>query len=635
MSVTGSSVWVDLESQEAVVSREEEQVYRQFLGGRGVNSRYLVERQAPGADPLGPENLLCLSCGLLTGTEAPSSARLHVSARSPLTGLLGSSNVGGDFGARLRLAGVQSLVVRGQAPRASLLLVEDGQVKVLDASDWWGLDTREAASGLASRFGPGTEVLVIGVGGENLVPFACMVTGTQHAAGRTGMGAVMGSKRLKAIVVRAKRERITHPGSSQAVKEYIAAVRSSPRYEMYSRYSNSAFVNWANDMGILGTRNYQGVRFEGASRIDGSRLIDYVTRRHTCHRCPVGCKAAFEIIQGPYAGTRGERPDIEPIMNLGAKCGLDDPEALLHLHALAGLLGIDVISAGGVLAFAMELYERGIITRDDTGGIELAWGNASAMAVMMNLIARREGFGAVLSHGVREAARLIGRGSEAYAHHSKGLELTGYDPRGALGTALGYAVSTRGGDFTSVYATPEYRWRPEQGKEAFGTECSVDRLSHQGKGNLVKRTMTVCAALDGLGICKVPALSLIGDFDLEKEARLASAVTGWHLTAGDLLLAGERIINSERLFNLLHGGIEDTLPEHFQAVPVPDPGPTKGTTVRVKALVNDFYRAMGWDQDGMPRRATMEALGLEALWDRVLSSSQRAQAPVARLKPRW
>jgi aldehyde:ferredoxin oxidoreductase len=622
---------MDLDCQEAVTTHEEEQVYRRFLGGRGVNSWHLLERQVPGADPLGPENLLCFSCGLLTGTEAPSSARLHVSARSPLTGLLGSSNVGGGFGARLRLAGVQSLVVRGQAPRPSLLLVEDGRVEVLDASDWWGQDTRAVASGLVSRFGPGSEVLVIGVGGENLVPFACMVTGTQHAAGRTGMGAVMGSKRLKAIVVRAKRERTTHPGSQESIREYVSAIRSSPRYEMYSRYSNSAFVNWANDMGILGTRNYQGVRFEGAGQIDGSRLIDYVTRRHTCHRCPVGCKASFEIRQGPYAGTRGERPDIEPIMNLGAKCGLDDPEALLHLHALAGTLGIDVISAGGVLAFAMETYERGIITRDDTGGIELTWGNASAMAAMMDLMARREGFGAVLSHGVRGAAQLVGRGSEAYAHHSKGLELTGYDPRGALGTALGYAVSTRGGDFTSVYPTPEYRWKPEQGKEAFGTECSVDRLSHEGKGDLVKRTMTVCAVLDGLGICKVPALSLIGDFDLDKEARLASAVTGWHFTAGDLFTAGERIINSERLFNLVHGahGTEDTLPEHFQAVPVPDPGPTQGTTVRVRALVDDFYRAMGWDHDGTPPRATMEALGLEGLWDRKLSSRPGVQAPSA------
>ena len=302
------------------------------------------------------------------------------------------------------------------------------------------------------------------------------------------MGAVMGSKNLKAIAVRGQRQRFEHDEATETLlRDYVAKVRASPRYETWARFSNTAMVAWAHEAGLLATHNYRRVRFEGAERIDGTRLMDYVTRPRSCHRCPVHCKAGIEIREGPYAGTRGARPDLEPIINLGSKCGVDDPEAVLYLYNLAGELGIDAISTGGALAFAMDLYERGILSVKDTDGLELTWGNAEAMATMMRSIALRKGFGAVLAEGVRRAAEQIGRGAEAYAYHSKGLELTGYDPRGGMGTALGYAVSTRGGDFTSVYAVPEYRWQPEQGREWFGSEKAVDRLSVDGKGQLVKR----------------------------------------------------------------------------------------------------------------------------------------------------
>ena len=228
-------------------------------------------------------------------------------------------------------------------------------------------------------------------------------------------------------------------------------------------------------------------------------------------------------------------------------------------------------------------------------------------------IARRAGFGAVLAEGTRRAARTIGRGAEAYAHHSKGLELTAYDPRGLMGSALGYAVSTRGGDFTSVYAAPEYRWGPGQGREWFGTEQAVNRLSVEGKGRLVKRSMIVSAVLDALGICKVPVLSVIGDFSLENEATLSEALTGWELDAETLALAGERIVNLENLFNLRHGAgrEDDDLPDRFTEERIADPGPTQGMTVDIERLVMDFYAAMGWDEDGRPTSEKLGELGLE------------------------
>jgi aldehyde:ferredoxin oxidoreductase len=293
---------------------------------------------------------------------------------------------------------------------------------------------------------------------------------------------------------------------------------------------------------------------------------------------------------------------------------VDDPEAVLFLHNLAGSLGIDSISTAGVLAFAMELYERSILSIEDTDGIELTWGNAEAMETLMRSIALRKGLGAVLAEGVRRAARQIGGGAEVYAYHSKGLELTGYDPRGGMGTALGYAVSTRGGDFTSVYAVPEYRWEPEQGREWFGSEKSVDRLSVEGKGQLVKRAMVVSATLDALGLCKVPVLSIVCDFSLRDEAALAEALTGLAVTADELALAGERIVNAERLINLRLGAdrADDDLPDHFVEDPVPDAGPTHGMTVDIERLREDFYSAMEWDDDGIPKPEKLRELDLES-----------------------
>jgi aldehyde:ferredoxin oxidoreductase len=611
---TGDLLTVDLTTGRLERGGLSDELSQRFLGGRGINVRLLAQHTGPDTDPLGPDNVLVFSCGLLTGTEAPASSRLHVGARSPLTDLLGSSNVGGRFGAELRAAGVQVLVLRGRAPRPVTLWVDGDRAEIRDAAHLWGLDSRAAAEALQDELGKSIKLMTIGPGGENQVRYACVMTGTRHAAGRTGMGAVMGSKNLKAIAVQGQRREHSRDAEVRAlIRDYLQEIRSAPRYETYARFSNSAFVTWANEAGILATRNYQQVRFAGAEQIDGERLIDYVTRPRSCHRCPVHCKAEIEIREGRYAGTHGERPDIEPIVNLGSKCGLDDPEAVLYLYNLTGTLGIDSISTGGVLAFAMELYERGLISSVDTDGVELTWGNADAMEIMIRKIAGREGFGAVLAEGVQRAARLIGRGAEAYAYHSKGLELTAYDPRGGMGTALGYAVSSRGGDFTSVYAVPEYRWDPEQGRAWFGDERAVDRFSVEGKGALIRRTLIVSAVLDSLGLCKVPVLSVVGDYSLEREAALAAALTGWDLHAAGLARIGERIVNLERLVNLrLGAGLEDDdLPDRFTEEPVPDPGPTHGMIVQIRRLVQDFYLAMQWDEQGRPRRDELQDLGLD------------------------
>jgi aldehyde:ferredoxin oxidoreductase len=613
--LNGESLLIRLAAETAESTELDEDLYRKFLGGRGIGS-FLMAEAVPSrdVDPLAPENPLLLTAGLLTGTRAPTSARLHVTARSPMTGLLGSSNVGGRFGAALQKTGFRTITIQERAPHPVLILVDGHRAEIRDASDLWGLRTSEAADRLKERFGRRAECAVIGPGGENLVPFANIMTGRRHAAGRTGLGAVMGSKRVKAIVVRGGEHMGPLEDADRAViRAYRRRIRESSRYDTYSRYGNSGYAEWLDGQGAMPARNFRHVRFEQAGRVDGKKLTDeYVTRPRACHRCPVHCKADFKIPTGPYAGTEGARPDIDPLVSMGPRCGLDDPDALLYLHNLTGELGIDVISTGGVLAFAMDLYERGILSREDCDGIDLTWGNAEAMEEMIYRIAAREGLGAVLAQGVRGAAEIIGKGSAAYAYHVKGLELPGYDPRGFMGTALGYAVANRGADFATVYAIPEYRWEGEEGRKWFGSERSVDRLSTEGKGRLVRRAMIVSAVLDAIGLCKIAVLSVVGDLSLRHEAELVRALTPWSVDAKDLALAGERIVNLERAFNLRMGSEakDDDLPDQFTERRVSDPGPTFGMTVNIQPMVRAFYRAMGWDEDGRPTQEKLVELGL-------------------------
>ena len=631
MEFLGNILTVDLTRRDIQVSRFDEELAKKYLAGRGFNSYQLFRHVEKGTEPLDAENLLIFSCGLLTGTQVPTSARLHVSARSPHTGFLGSSNVGAHFGAELRASGFQSILIRGRSTKPVFLWIDRGQAEIRDATDLWGQNTWETRARLWQLLkDPKVRIMGIGTAGENLVSYACIMATKGHAAGRTGMGAVMGSKNLKAIAVRGEKTRGDLSDSvKRLVRNYGEEIKEDVHYPYYSKYGNSIFVPWASDMGILCTRNYRQVQFEDAENISGKKSINYVTRPIACHRCPVHCKAEIRIEKGMFAGTEGERSDIEPVVALGSKCGVNNIEAILYLYNLCGKVGLDAITTGSVLAFAMDLYDRGILSKQDTDGIELTWGNYEAMEAMIYRIAAREGFGAILADGVREASRLIGRGAEKFAYHSKGLELPAYDPRGAMGTALGYAVSTRGGDFTSVYVIPEYRWSPEKGREEFGTEKAVDRLSIEGKGRLVKRCLIVSAILDSLGLCKVPALSILGEFDLKREAELTSALTGWQMEADELFTIGERILNVERLFNLRCGADrnEDRIPDKFIQEAVEE-GPTKGMKVNLEPMVDQFYEAMGWDTDGNPTEHKLKELDL---WEDV-TSLQEVEKPTVREK---
>jgi aldehyde:ferredoxin oxidoreductase len=587
-----------------------------YLSGRGFNVQYLYNHMPADTDPLGPENILLFSCGLLTGTAAPASARLHINARSPLTGLLGSSNIGGNFGARLRSCGIQSLIIRGRSPEPVYLWIDGDKVEIRNAGSIWGLDTWQTDEQLKTKLGSEKlEIMTIGPAAEKGMLFGCIMTDRDHAAGRTGMGTVMGSKNLKAIVVKEPKKKMLFRASEnghEAIKRYIWQMKNSPHYKDIKKHGGAGYVKWADDLGILATRNFRENTFEAAGQIDGKNLEKNITRTHGCYRCPVRCKAELEFDEGKLKGRKAVRPEFEPMLSLGSRCGLADLETLVYLDNLCSRLGMDSISAGGAIAFAMDLFDRGILTAEDTGGLELSWGNGEAMEVLIKQMAAGEGFGGILAKGVRQAARIIGRGAENYAPHVKGLELAGYHPDNIMGTALGYTVSNRGADFSDVYATLEYKWLPDEKIEEFGLPETIDLNSIQGKAALVRQCMIVGMVMDCLGLCKVPSLCLICAYDLVAEAELASELTDQPVNARDLFTVGERILNLERLINLRYGATEadDRLPDMFFDKEYNAGKQPSKPRDWMEPMKQEFYAAMGWDENGRPAEKKLNQLGL-------------------------
>jgi aldehyde:ferredoxin oxidoreductase len=567
----------------------------------------------PGIEPLGPENVLVFSCGLLTGTSSPASTRLHINSLSPLTGLLGSSNVGGDFGPALRACHIQTLVLRGRSPDPVYLLIDGDRAQVLDARPFWGLDAWETQNWIKDKLrGAKVSILTIGPGGENMVPFACILNGQDHAAGRTGMGAVMGSKNLKAVVVKirdVRREPTFHSGHD-VKKAYVSKIRMSPQFEALSVHGGAGYVGWADDTGILATRNYRENHFEGAGLVDGKGLTPYKTRSRGCRGCPVHCKADLHLGGGK---TRQIRPEFESVVALGPKCGLSEPETVVQLDNLCSRLGLDTVSAGSAIAFAMDLYDRGMLSMRDTDNMDLSWGNGEAMENLIRQMAHKEGLGAVLSMGVRQASAVIGKGAARFAPHVKGLELSAYHPSHIMGTALGYAVSSRGGDFNHFFPAIEYVLSSEEAARVIGSPHAVALLSTRGKAALVKRAMIVSIVLDCLGLCKVPALSLIKKFDLKNEAEMVSAMVGWPVDSEILFFMGERIAHLERLFNIRNGAKadDDRLPEMFFSG-AGSPDTPLSVFDWVKPMVLEFYGLMGWDEEGQPTEETIGRFDLRA-----------------------
>ncbi len=576
---------------------------RPFFGGRGFNAWHLWHHLDPGIDPLGPDNRLLISAGLLTGSAAPCSARLHVNALSPLTGILGSANIGGYAGAWLRSCNLASIVIHGQSPEPVYLYVGQTAAQLLPAKDLWGLDAFAVQDRLRQiHCDEKVRILTIGPPGENHVRFAAIMTEKDHAAGRTGMGAVMGAKKLKAVVIAKgshKHLPADTPLKKQAVSTYAGLVKTAPEFSFFSRFGGAGYLPWVNDFGIMGARNYTRIGVADIDAVDGRKLAKKRIRSSGCARCPVQCKA--DLVMDPAKPEQlSTRPEFEPVINFGPKCGLSDMDAIVRLDNLCNRLGIDTTSTASVIAFAMDLNEKGLMPEALKQDLNLSWGNAETMEVLVHAIAAgTTELGRLLGRGVRYAARQIGENAAAHAAHVKGLELTAYHPNAIMGTALGYAVSSRGGDYNNVYASLEYSWSKEQAIEEFGTASAVDIHATEAKGRLIRKAVITNILVDTLGLCKVPVLSLLKSFNLGPEIALVNTLAETDLSFNHLTDTGRAIVAMERRFNLRHAEtpISDDLPDMFFAS---KDNPSGLTRESLAAMVAEFYQAMGWDNNGIP-----------------------------------
>ncbi|MBT8357074.1 MAG: hypothetical protein KJO61_04810, partial [Deltaproteobacteria bacterium] len=550
---------------------------------------------------MAPENILLLSCGLLTGSSAPASARLHLNALSPLTGILGSSNIGGYAGAWLRSCNIASVIITGKSQKPVYLYIDSQGARLKDASPLRGCDAFETQDILKqSHQNKKLRILTIGSGGERNVRFAAIMSERDHAAGRTGMGSVMGSKNLKAIVIsKGSHKHFSAVTASQkkAVKVYATEIKNSVEFDFFSKYGGAGYVKWANDFGIMGSKNYGTIGVKHIEKLDVRQIEKNIVRSSGCFRCPVQCKADLKL-DGMSTDGLFTRPEFEPVINLGPKCGLDDLNQIIKLDNLCGRLGLDSTSAATVIAFAMDLFEKKLLPDELVADLDLSWGNAATMEKLLYQMVEGKGLGKILGLGIKKAAELIGNGASKHAAHVKGLELTAYHPAAIMGSALGYAVSSRGGDYNNVYASLEYSWTEAEAEKEFGTKEAVNIKAIMAKGRLIKKAIVTNIIVDCLGLCKVPVLTLLRSFNLENEVSLINGLTGLGLSNTDLFEVGVGIATLEKLFNIRHAkeNIEDKLPEMFFSK-----NNEVGLTMQnFETMLTEYYNAMGWDEKGIP-----------------------------------
>jgi aldehyde:ferredoxin oxidoreductase len=615
-SYGGTVLHVDLTTGAIHRRPTDEALVRAFFGGRGLNVKRLWDHLSPHTDGLSPENILAFGAGPLAGTPFPGGARFNISAMSPQTGILGDSNAGGFFGAELKFAGYDQIVIEGRASRPVYLSIKDDRAELRSAEDLWGRDVPDATAAVQHDLGDrDAQVATIGRGAEHGVRFAGVFVNLHRAAARTGMGSVMASKQLKAVAVRGSGSitvaDITRLGELGArLDEKI--VRHA-EYNVRARLGTTRLVTSLDRIGALPTRHFQSGHFDAADAVSGEAIETlYKTKSKACFACNIPC-SRFLVIDDPrFPGLRFEGPEYEPLAGFTARVGVGDLPLALKCVELANRYGLDAISLSEVISWAMECYQRGLLSREDTGGLDLTWGNGEAVLTLIHQVAYREGLGDQLADGVRRAAERLGRGSERFAMHSKGLEMFQADVRTIKAYGLANAVSSRGADHLRAEPWFEFSNDPEEGIRRFGIPETAFRLEHKGKGLVVKHFEEMAAIADATGVCK-NTYNNMEVLSWEDTAELLQAATGWTLTGEDVRTTGERIVNLERMFNAREGigRKDDTLPWRFLNEPLPEGHPSAGAVVELEPMLDEYYRARGWDvATGLPTEDKLNELGL-------------------------
>ena len=604
----GRIAWVDLTKRQVSIKDVDPVFAREYVGGRGWGARIVWDHVPPEADPLGPENVLVVAAGPLTGLLVPGAGKVSFSAISPETGYYGDSNSGGFFGPELKHAGFDALIITGASKEPVYLWVEDGQIEIRNASSYWGMGGLEVQEALRRDLGDSSiKVASIGPAGENLVSIACVNCDWRNA-GRCGMGAVMGSKRLKAIAVRGSLDiPVADPEALyEEAKGAFKHVRDHEFARVLRKYGLAWYIDWSNENACLPVKNFRFGTYELHEAINAETMLKRVVTTSTaCPRCPMCCGKFSYVRSGRYAGTAIDGPEYETLAMLGANCCLPTVEDVVYANWLCDNLGLDTISAGNIIAFAIECYEKGIIGPEDTGGLELRYGDPDCVFKLLKLMAKREGIGDVLARGVKFAANKFGGGSERFAMHVKGLEQSAYDVRAAPAMGLAYATADIGAHHNRAWAIT---YDIEKGRDTYTRD----------KAEKVIYLQHVRPLFDMLGCCRLQWVET--GLSLDYYAKAYEAATGIKVSADELLRASERVFNLTRAINVRRGltSAEDRLPDRVFEEPVPD-GVVKGYKLdraKFAELLRAYYELRGWDPEtGVPTRAKLEELGLKDVAD--------------------
>ncbi len=619
----GRILKIDLTVREIRIEPLDDDIARKFLGGRGLNAWTLYHMVPKNIDEFSPENPVIVAAGPLCGTLVPASNKFTFTSKSPSTNIFTDSCAGGYFGPELKYSGFDQVIITGSSERPVFLLVDDDDIRILPADDLWGTDTWTTQKRIKSQYGDDFQIACIGQAGENRVRYAGILHGLKRAAGKFGIGAVMGSKKLKAIAVRGSGGvKIAHPDELMAYTVgTVADIKQSALFKTRSIYGTPHLTDVLSPLGVLSPRNFRSSIFEDYEAIGGIRMTDhYSSRMRSCMACPAHCTHVYAMSQGPYAGTFGEGPEFTLTSMVGDRCGISDMEALLQINRLLNEYGMDSAAFGGIVGWAMDCFERGIIDPSDTDGLDLHFGNHQALIELIHKTARREGFGNILAEGEKRAPAIVGRGSEKFMHHTKGGIIIAEDPRAFPGFGLAYLTATRGSDHLRArYPLETIGDGPTVAEKLFGSKDAANPKTPKDKGRGVKWFEDLMAVVDALGLCKFnyPAMMDI----LTTPDRLARGffcVTGIQMTGEDMLRAGERIYNVEKAFNARLGLARKddnfSVPEKFLDEPLTE-GAFKGQRFPLDEMLDEYYEARGWGQDGLQTRQKLTSLGLAEIAD--------------------
>jgi aldehyde:ferredoxin oxidoreductase len=601
----GKILWVDLSKKELKEEALDEKLGRDFLGGYGLGARILFSHQKPGVDPLGPDAILGITTGVLTGTDALGGSRYIMVGKSPLTGGWGDANSGGNVGPYLKFAGYDAVFFTGISDKPVYLHIDNGKAEIKDAANIWGKDSFEVQDILREAHGKNLEIACIGPAGEKVALVAAVMNNKGRAAARSGLAAVMGSKKLKAIAVQGNMKVPVNDAAKSAEMRKKHLANMGPNVPFMRKFGTPFLFNMCCEGDDAPCKNWAGaavIDFPGYKDIGAENVEPQQARNYGCWHCPIGCGGIMKPSDGEYKyGSEAHKPEYETLAMFGSNCLNNNLESIIKINDICNRYGLDTISTGAAIAFTIECYEKGIITKNDTDGLEMTWGNHKSIVAMTEKVGKREGFGDIIADGVKKAAEKIGKGSEKYAMHVGGQEFPAHDSRGGPQFAIGYGAEP----------TPGRHTQGGEGPLPAGAMPEYDPMSLKGRGKPHKHGAMITEVYNAAGICMI----VIGDGygHINDLIEAFQTITGWDIDMDEIQKTGQRIVTMRQAFNAREGiKTPWKFPDRMMGIPPKTEGPRAGITINADEHFNEYYQELGWDiKTGKPGKETLLELGLD------------------------